>query len=62
VRTWHSLQPRETRTNCGGCHQHVQGQAIPFAGTVASTQPARNMVSKTQLINCDGGCNPVRRG
>ncbi|MEA2604815.1 MAG: hypothetical protein QOF89_5807 [Acidobacteriota bacterium] len=59
VRSWHSLQPRETRTNCGGCHQHVAGQGIPFAGTVASTQRALDMVTQTQTVTYDGGCNPV---
>jgi len=59
VRTWHSLQPRESRTNCGGCHQHVEGLGIPFAGTVASGQPALDMVTQTQTVTYDGLCNPV---
>lgn len=59
VRSWHSLYPRETRTNCGGCHQHVEGQAIPFAGTVAATQPPLDMVTQTQTVTYDGGCNPI---
>lgn len=59
VRSWHSLYPRETRTNCGGCHQHVEGQGIPFAGTVASGQPPLDMVTQTQTVTYDGSCNPI---
>jgi hypothetical protein len=59
VRSWHSLYPRETRTNCGGCHQHVEDLGIPFAGTVAAGQPPLDMVSQTQVVTYDGACNPV---
>ncbi len=59
VRSWHSLQPRETRTNCGGCHQHVENQGIPFAGTVAATSPPLDMVTQTQTVSYDAACNPV---
>ena len=31
VRSWHSLKPRETRNDCGGCHNHRPGAGIPFA-------------------------------
>ncbi len=30
VRSWHSLKPRETRTDCGGCHQHESGATGDF--------------------------------
>jgi hypothetical protein len=59
VRAWHSLQPRETRTNCGGCHNHIEGQGIPFAGTVADTQPPLDMVTQTQTVSYDPSCNPI---
>ncbi|HEV8580650.1 MAG TPA: hypothetical protein VGX68_16410 [Thermoanaerobaculia bacterium] len=59
VRSWHSLYPRETRTNCGGCHQHVEGMGIPFAGTVAAGQLPLDMVSQTQTVDYDGSCNPI---
>jgi len=59
VRSWHSLQPRETRTNCGGCHQHVEGLAIPFAGKVADSQPPLDMVTQTQTVSYDPSCNPT---
>ncbi len=59
VRSWHSLQPRETRTNCGGCHQHVEGAGISFAGTVASSQPPLDMVTQTHAVSYDGSCNPI---
>ena len=39
--------------------QHVEGQAIPFAGTVASTQPPLDMVTQTQTVGYDGSCNPI---
>ncbi len=59
VRSWHSLYPREERTNCGGCHQHVEGKDQPFAGTVADSQPATDMVSQTQTVTYDAQCNPI---
>jgi hypothetical protein len=59
TRSWKGLQFQETRTNCGGCHQHVEGQAIPFAGTVAATQPPLDMVTQTQTVTYDGSCNPI---
>ena len=60
VRSWHSLQPRETRTDCGGCHQHELGKtAYPFAGTYASTQPPLDMVNQTPRLTYDKDCNPV---
>ncbi len=61
VRSWHSLQPRETRNNCGGCHQHEPGAAIEFAGTVADTQPALDMVKQTPFVTYDRYCQPVMR-
>lgn len=59
TRSWKSLQARETRTDCGGCHGHKPGQAIPFAGTVAASQPPLDMVTQTQTVNYDGSCNPI---
>jgi hypothetical protein len=59
VRAWHSLQPRETRTNCGGCHQHVEGLGVRFANTVADGQPPLDMVTQTQTVTYDASCNPV---
>jgi hypothetical protein len=61
VRSWHSLQPRETRNNCGGCHQHQPGQAIPFAGTTADQQPPLDMVGATPFLRYDGACTPTLR-
>ncbi|MEM7355037.1 MAG: hypothetical protein AAF657_29780, partial [Acidobacteriota bacterium] len=59
VRSWHSLYPREKRVNCGGCHQHEEGKAIAFAGTVASSQPPLDMVTQTQQVTYDSACNPI---
>ena len=59
VRSWHSLQVRETRTDCGGCHQHEPGGAIPYAGTWASQNPPLDMVSETKYLDYDPACNPV---
>ena len=56
VRSWHSLYPREVRTNCGGCHQHEVGQSQPFQGTVAAGQPPLDMVSQTQSVSYDAQC------
>ena len=60
VRSWHSLQPRETRTNCGGCHQHEQGKtAYDFAGTYADQNPPMDMVGATPYLGYDSGCQPT---
>ncbi|MCB1037066.1 MAG: hypothetical protein KDD47_24780, partial [Acidobacteria bacterium] len=59
VRSWHSLQPRETRTDCGGCHQHVENLGINFKNTVADLQPPLDMVTQTQTVTYDAACNPT---
>ena len=59
VRSWHSLHPRETRTDCGGCHQHEPGKAIPFTGTVADQTPPLDMVNQTTHVTYDNQCEPV---
>jgi hypothetical protein len=61
VRSWHSLQPRETRNDCGGCHNHEPGAAIPFAGKVADQQPPLDMVNGTPFVRYDASCNPIMR-
>jgi hypothetical protein len=59
VRSWHSLHPRETRTDCGGCHQHEPGKSIPFPGKVADQQPPLNMVYQTTYVTYNKQCGPV---
>lgn len=59
VRSWHSLQPRETRNDCGGCHQHEEGAGIPFENTHAASNPPLDMVNQTTYIDYDANCNPV---
>ncbi|MEZ6013772.1 MAG: hypothetical protein R3F49_01545 [Planctomycetota bacterium] len=59
VRSWHGLQPRETRTNCGGCHQHEAGTGIPFAGTNASTMAPLDMTALTKFLAYDQDCHPT---
>lgn len=61
VRSWHSLKPRETRNDCGGCHQHEAGFAIPFAGTEASGKRSFDMTSVTTFVSYDADCRPVVR-
>ncbi len=61
VRSWHSLKPRETRNDCGGCHAHESGQGIAFAGTVADSQPPLDMVGQTPYLTYDRFCQPVQR-
>lgn len=57
VRSWHSLQPRETRTNCGGCHQHDLNKApMPFAGTYADNNPPRDFVTATPYLDYKADC------
>ncbi len=58
VRSWHSLKPRERRTNCGGCHQHEAGTAIPFQGKEASRKPALDMTRETKYVTYDADCKP----
>ncbi len=59
VRSWHSLKARETRNDCGGCHQHEPGAGIPFAGTVADSVAPTDMVSQTQFLSYDAFCQPT---
>lgn len=57
-RSWHSLKARETRNDCGGCHQHQAGFSIPFAGTEASAKPAFDLAFRTTRIRYDEQCRP----
>ncbi|MCI5066051.1 hypothetical protein MRY87_10030 [bacterium] len=59
VRSWHSLKPQEVRTDCGGCHQHEPGRAIPFQGTLAEALPPKNMLTETSFIQYDRECQPL---
>ena len=59
VRSWHSLHPRETRTDCGGCHQHEPGKAMAFQGTVADQQPPLDMIERTPFVTYNKQCGPV---
>ena len=60
VRSWHSLKPRETRTDCGGCHQHDENELpIAFAGTVADSQPPLDLTTRTPYLDYDPNCRPV---
>ncbi|MEM8712667.1 MAG: hypothetical protein AAGG01_17080, partial [Planctomycetota bacterium] len=59
VRSWHSLQPRERRHDCGGCHQHERGFGIPFDGTEASQKPALDMAAQTSFYSYDPNCQPT---
>lgn len=59
VRSWHSLKPRETRTDCGGCHQHEAGLQIPFEGREASRKPAFDLTQLTTFLDYDADCRPV---
>lgn len=59
VRSWHSLKPRESRTNCGGCHQHELGQpSYSFADTDADRSGPLDMVGGTPHIEYNEQCEP----
>ncbi|MEE8267951.1 MAG: hypothetical protein V3R97_03480 [Gemmatimonadales bacterium] len=63
VRSWHSLKPRESRVDCGGCHQHRVGEAIPW-DTSSSSDPAippLDMVDQTTYLGYDASCQPELR-
>lgn len=63
VKSWHSLKARETRNDCGGCHNHRPNEGIDWDGTYASNPailPA-DMVNKTTYIDYDVSCNPVTK-
>lgn len=60
VRSWHSFKPRETRHDCGGCHNHRPDEGIDWDGTYSSN-PAReplNMVNQTTYIDYNPACIP----
>ncbi|WP_057832848.1 DNRLRE domain-containing protein [Colwellia sp. TT2012] len=58
TRSWHSLKPEESRTNCGGCHQHEKAKAIPFETTFAAQNDPMDMVNKTTFVDYDAMCQP----
>jgi hypothetical protein len=59
VRSWHSLKPRETRTNCGGCHQHDVTQApIPMSNNhYAMRHIPADFTNSLSKIAYDPTCN-----
>lgn len=64
LRSWHSLYPGESRTNCGGCHGHdvdITPQPVPFDGTFADIHAPADMVNQTPYIEYDAFCNPVMK-
>ncbi len=60
VRSWHSLKPRESRVDCGGCHNHRVGAGIPWSGSDAANSliPAEDMVRETKQVQYDAFCRP----
>lgn len=63
VRSWHSFKPRETRHDCGGCHNHRPNEGLDWEGTYASQPEIEplDMVTKTTYIDYNASCNPVLR-
>ena len=61
VRTWHSLKPQETRVDCGGCHNHREGEAIDWEDSDSSDPliPALDMIAQTTYVEYDAFCQPV---
>jgi hypothetical protein len=59
VRSWHSLKTHEVRTDCGGCHAHEEGKALPFRGTVASKSAPTDVVTETPFLTYDATCRPT---
>ena len=60
VRSWHSLRPRESRTDCGGCHQHEVGwDPVEFEDKYAAGRPPLDMVRHTPSIRYDEHCEVV---
>ncbi len=58
TRSWHSLKPEESRTDCGGCHQHEKAKAVPFKDTYAAQNAPLDMVNKTTFVDYDAMCRP----
>ena len=58
TRSWHSLKPEESRTDCGGCHQHEKAKAISFEHTFAAQNAPMDMVNETTYIDYDDKCRP----
>ena len=59
-RSWKSLKAGEVRNDCGGCHNHNTGAAVPFAGTVAdgAAYVPDDMVTQTKYVDYDAFCDP----
>ncbi len=58
VRSWHSMKPRETRADCGGCHNHKENQGIPFENSHADLNPPKDFTNGTPHIKYDARCAP----
>ncbi len=61
VRTWHSLKPRESRNDCGGCHNHRPGEAVDWSSSDSSDPDLAplDMVNQTTHVTYDAQCEPV---
>ena len=61
VRTWHSLKPRESRVDCGGCHNHREDGGIDWQDSDSSNPAviALDMSDQTTYIEYDAFCEPV---
>ncbi|MFK7888845.1 MAG: hypothetical protein AB8G16_18460 [Gammaproteobacteria bacterium] len=58
VRSWHSLKPREERVDCGGCHNHREGEAIDWYSSDSSSPAVAttDMALSTATIQYDANC------
>ncbi len=58
---WHSLKAGESRTNCGGCHNHRANAGIPMTGTRASepNYPAPDLLNTTPHVKYTSTCQPT---
>ncbi len=63
VRSWHSLKPRETRADCGGCHNHRAGEGMSWDSSDSADPNVtpHDMVRTTPAITYDASCQPMRQ-
>ena len=60
AQTWHQLRPRESRTNCNGCHAHFNPFPTPFEQTfAASAEYATLKLDKIKTVEWARDIKPI---
>ena len=60
LRGWHSFRPGESRTDCGGCHQHGwHARPVDYeTSDAARANTPTDLISSTPIVRYDRNCRP----